>query len=191
MDRHTVRFCALVGLASLVTSPTSRISAATLREEAVTYRIQGYEAQRRGDLVSATTLYQKAVALDPTYPAPHNDLGVLLEQEGRLEEAERAYQQALALDPDYLVAHANLAMLYERMGEKENAIGHWMTRYQKGDPSDPWTNRAKERLVAFGALDASAGLGGGFRRAAADEVQAHTKSIEEFHAVTEEHGDWP
>src|SRR3989338_3245496 len=191
MDRHTGRFCALVGLASLVTFPTSLISAATLREEAVTYRTQGYEAQRRGDTAGATTLYQKAVALDPTYPAPHNDLGVLLEQEGRLEEAERAYQQALALDPDYLVAHANLAMLYERIGEKEKAIAHWMTRYQKGDPLDPWTNRAKERLASFGVPTASAGLGDGFRRAAADEVQAHAKSIEEFHAVTEEHGDWP
>jgi tetratricopeptide (TPR) repeat protein len=166
----------------------------TLREEAISYRVQGFEAQRRGDTTSALSLYQKAAALDPAYPTPLNDMGVLLENEGRLEEASKSYQKALTLNPNYLEAHANLAMLYERMGEKEKAIYHWLKRYQLGDPYDPWTARAEERLVALGVLKSYPGMKGKIysrRRVTGREFQAHAQSLEEFHAVTEEHGDWP
>jgi tetratricopeptide (TPR) repeat protein len=186
--RHTV----LAGLASLLFVPIA--FSAGLREEAITYRAQGYEAQRRGDKASAMSGYQKAAALDPTYPTPHNDLGVLFEEEGRLEEAEREYQQALSLNPNYLEPHANLAMLYERMGQKERAIYHWMKRYQLGDPYDPWTARAEERLIALGVLKTHPGMKGTLytrRRLVEQELQAHDQSLAEFHAVTEEREDWP
>ena len=83
MDRSVFRQTTLAGLASLVIIPNAL--ATSLREEAITYRAQGYEAQRRGDKDSALTGYQKAAALDPAYPTPHNDLGVLFEEAGRLE----------------------------------------------------------------------------------------------------------
>ncbi|MBI1992680.1 MAG: tetratricopeptide repeat protein [Candidatus Omnitrophica bacterium] len=195
MHRSTFRFAALVGLAFLGSIPNAIISAASLREEAVAYRTQGYEAQRRGDRASAKSFYQKAIELDSTYPTPHNDVGVLLEEEGRLEEAERSYKDALSLNPNHPEANANLAMLYERLGQKEKAIAHWTKRYQLGDPADPWTDRAQQRLVALGALkqavpglnDASATR----RRLMTEEFQAHAQSVEEFRAVTEAHGDWP
>ena len=103
----------------LIMSNANPVVAAGLREEAASYRTQGYEAQRRGDKTEALSNYQKAAALDPTYPTPNNDMGVLLEEEGRIEEAERAYQQALTLNPNYLEPYANLAMLYERTGQRE------------------------------------------------------------------------
>jgi len=167
--------------------------AGTLREEAITYRTQGYEQQRRGDLAAAQTAYQKAAALDPNYPTPHNDLGVLYEQGGHFEQAEKAYRQALTLNPNYLEAHANLAMLYERLGKKDQAIYHWLKRYQLGDPYDPWTARAEERLVGLGVLTTYPGLKGKIytRRRIIDEAfQAHAKSLEEFRAVTDEHANW-
>ncbi len=159
----------------------------------MSYRIQGYEAQRRGGKASALSLYQKSAALDPSYPTPLNDAGVLLEDAGRLADAEIAYKQALELNPNYLEAHANLAMLYERMGKKEQAIYHWMKRYQLGDPYDPWTARAEERLVALGVLKTYPGLKGRIfnRRRLVDEaLQANKQSVEEFHAITEQQGDW-
>jgi tetratricopeptide (TPR) repeat protein len=169
-------------------------AAASLREEAAGYRTQGYEAQRRGDNAEALSNYQKATALDPTYPTPHNDLGVLYEEMGRLEEAEREYQEALTLSANYLEPHANLAMLYERTGQREKAIFHWMKRYQLGDAHDPWTARAEERLLSLGVLKSHPGLKGVIysrRRAVDDELNAHDKSREEFRAITETHGDWP
>lgn len=194
MTHGARRFLIPVWVAFLVSSFNPAAGAASLRDEAVGYRIQGYEAQRRGDTANALSLYQKAAALDSTYPTPHNDIGVLFEEQGRLEEAEQAYRQALTLNPNYLEAHANLAMLYERMGQKEKAIYHWLKRYQLGDPHDPWTARAEERLVALGVLKSYPGLKGQIytrRRVVAQELQAHDRSLEEFHAVTEEQGDWP
>ena len=196
MYRGIVRHTVLIGLAYLSLLPHSvAISfASSLREEAITYRVQGYEAQRRGDKASALSYYQKSAALDPSYPTPHNDAGVLLEEEGRLGEAEQAYRQALTLNPNYLEAHANIAMLYERMGKKEQAIYHWMKRYQLGDPYDPWTARAEERLVALGVLKTYPGLKGKIytrRRVVGQEFESQAKSLEELHAVTEENGNWP
>ena len=95
--------------------------------------------------------YQKAGELDPSYPTPFNDMGVLLEEQGKLSEAEKSYQKALALNPSYPEAHGNIAMLYERLGDKEKATYHWLKRYQLGDPQQPGTQRAKERLAALGA----------------------------------------
>ena len=194
MNLRLFRYAALVGGAFLLTIPSRVLCAATLREEALSYRVQGYEAQRRGDLEGALSLYQKAGALDPTYPTPHNDAGVIMEEQGRLGDAEQQYRRAIELNQNYLEAHANLAMLYERMGKKEQAIYHWMKRYQLGDPYDPWTARAEERLVALGVLKTYPGLKGRIysrRRLIDQELQAHAQSLEEFHAVTEEHDHWP
>ena len=163
IDMRTSRLRAgdwLAFLLILLILPNAAARASSLREEAINYRIQGYEAQRRGDRNQALTLYQKAVALDPSYPTPLNDAGVLLEEAGRLQDAEQSYRQALELNPNYLEAHANVAMLYERMGQKEKAIYHWMKRYQLGDPYDPWTARAEERLVGLGVLKTYPGLKG-------------------------------
>ena len=194
MDWSLLRHPATIGLALLLQSQLSGVAhGATLREEAITYRTQGYEAQRRGDHATALSLYQKAAALDPEYPTPLNDMGVILEEQGRLEDAEQAYRKALTLSPNYLEAHANLAMLYERMGKKEQAIFHWLKRYQLGDPHDPWTARAEERLVALDVLKTYPGMKGKIyhrRRVVEQEFNAQDRSVEEFHAITESRGDW-
>lgn len=195
MDRHAIRRLVVTGLAFLLHAQFLGVAlCATLREEAITYRTQGYEAQRRGDHASALSLYQKAAALDPNYPTPLNDSGVILEEQGRMEEAEHAYQKALELNPAYLEAHANLAMLYERMGKKEQAIFHWLKRYQLGDPHDPWTARAEERLVALDVLKTYPGMKGKIyhrRRLVEQELDAQDKSLEEFHDITDQRGNWP
>ncbi len=194
MHNRVLRHIAASGLTCLLFLPQSVLHATGLRDEAVNYRIQGYEAQRRGDKATALTFYQKAAALDPTYPTPLNDAGVLLEGSGRMGEAEQSYQKALEINPNYLEAHGNLAMLYERMGQKEKAIYHWMKRYQLGDPYDPWTARAEERLVALGVLKNYPGLKGKIysrRRVVGQELQVQNQSLDDFHAITEEYGDWP
>ena len=194
MFRRKTLLTSRIGLTCLLLLPSVGAIAGTLREKAVSYRTKGYEQQRQGDYAGAATWYRKAIALDPAYVTPHNDLGVVLEEQGRLDEAERIYQQALSINPHYLEAHGNLAMLYERTGQKEKAIFHWLKRYQLGDPSDLWTARAEERLVALGALKAHLGGGGkpyARRRAIEEALERYQKSSEEFLAVTEQHGAWP
>ena len=194
MDSRALRQLAAVTVACLLTSPHPTAHAVGLRDEAVTYRQEGFDRQQRGDIQGAVEAYQKAVALDPSYPAPYNDLGVLFEQLGQIEDAKKSYEQALVIDPNYLKAHANLALLHERLSEKEKAIFHWLKRYQLGDPNDAWTARAEERLVALGVLKAYPGLKGRIytrQRLVAEALQEHEQSIDEFHRMTEEHGDWP
>lgn len=127
--------------------------AVTLSEEAESYREKGYEAQERGDIDEAISWYQKAANLDPNYAAPHNDLGILFETKGWLDRAESEYQKALAIDPDYKKAYTNLALLYERKGELEKAAFYWMKRYKLGEPNDPWTYEARQRLEKLGLLE--------------------------------------
>ena len=195
MNSSALRQLAALGIACLLVFPYACTASATgLRDEAVTYRQEGFERQSRGDIQGAVEAYQKSIALDPSYPSPHNDLGVLYEQLGQLEEAKHAYERSLTIDPQYLKAHANLALLYERINEKEKAIFHWLKRYQLGEPNDPWTARAEERLVALGVLKSYPGLKGRIysrRRIASEEFQAHEQSLDEFHALTEEYGPWP
>ena len=193
MYKSTV-YTTLVGLTCLLFIPKPILFASSLREEAVAYRVQGYEAQERGDKAEALALFQKAIALDPSYPAPYNDLGIVREEQGNLKEAEKMYRQALDRNPNYLEAHANLAMLYERMEDKEKAIYHWFKRYQLGDEHDPWTKRAEERLMALGMLQAYPGMKGTLytrRRVMDEEFESHAKSLKDFHVMTEKHGDWP
>ena len=192
---HAVRrtSTAMLWLAFLVMIPEGIAAAGTLREEALGYRTEGYHAQQRGDAPAALAWYQKAAALDPTYPAPLNDAGVLLEEQGRLAEAEAMYQQALAINPNYPQAHANLALLAARQGRTSLAVQHWMKRYQLGDPKDPWTARAKERLIALGVLNVAPELAGSlhtYRLAVDHEQEAHQQSLKEFDAVTEQYGEW-
>lgn len=192
MDSTALRRLAVGGVACLLFIPHSRAFSATLRDEAVKYRTEGYERQQKGDGEGALTAYQKAAALDPAYPTPHNDVGVLLEEMGQFEEARQSYEKALAVDPNYLGAHANLAMLYERLGEKDKAIYHWLRRYQLGDPTDPWTARAEERLATLGALQSPGLKGKAFtsRHVIGQELKAHEQSLDDLHSLTKQHGRW-
>lgn len=191
MRSRALRQLAVVTLACLVSVPHATIFSAVLRDEAVAYRVAGYERQQQGDLEGALAAYQKAAALDPTYATPNNDAGILLEGMGRWEDAQRAYERALAVDPKHLEAHSNLAMLFEQVGQKEKAIYHWLKRYQLGDPEEAWTARAEERLTALGVLKSYPGLKGKIyaRRQVVDqEFQSHEQSLKDFRTVTERHG---
>ncbi len=114
--------------------------------EAPVYRNQGYYAQQRKQWDAAIKNYQKAVAIDPFYATPHNDLGIIYEKLGELEKAERHYLQAISLDPWFLDPYANLALFYERTGKRDQAIQYWKKRIDYGHPNDPWTRKAVERL---------------------------------------------
>jgi len=138
--------------------------------------------------------YRRQIALNPNDAVACNNLANACRELGRHREALEYFERAVALDPGYAEAHANLAMLHERLGDKDQAVQHWMKRYELGDPTDPWTARAEERLVALGVIQSYPGLKGKIysrRRIVEDELKAHEQSTQEFHTVTERSGRWP
>src|SRR6266704_3578818 len=70
----------------------------------------------------AIVAYRRVVAIDPTYAAAWNNLGLLLHRMGRYDEAESAYASALEQDPHCCEAAYNLGSLHEDRGAPEDAI---------------------------------------------------------------------
>jgi len=80
-------------------------------------RGQGLKANK--DLI--TSLLQRSAALDPKFPDPHLQLGILNAGEQRYDEARREFQAAIRLKPDLADAHYRLAQAYSRIGKKDLA----------------------------------------------------------------------
>ncbi|MCM8800483.1 MAG: tetratricopeptide repeat protein [Candidatus Omnitrophica bacterium] len=117
-----------------------------LQKQARLYREQGLELQQRGDLEKALSFYRKAQELDPGYAVVYNDLGIIYEAMNMVEQAEESYLKAIQIDPYYLSPYSNLALLYEKKRDLDKAAFYWEKRVKLGSSSDPWTQKAKQRL---------------------------------------------
>src|SRR5438128_9713451 len=73
----------------------------------------------------AIDAYRRVVAIDPTYAAAWNNLGLLLHRMGRYDEAREAYDTAVAQDAECAEAAYNLGSLAEDQGDVESAIAHY------------------------------------------------------------------
>jgi len=70
----------------------------------------------------AIAAYRRVVAIDPTYAAAWNNLGLLLHRMGRLDEAGKAYESALDQDGTCCEAVYNLGSLAEDRGDLDDAV---------------------------------------------------------------------
>jgi tetratricopeptide (TPR) repeat protein len=64
------------------------------------------------------SLLKRSTALDPKFPDPHLQLGILYAGEQRYADAIGEYQQAIKLKPDLADAHYRLAQAYSHTGKK-------------------------------------------------------------------------
>jgi tetratricopeptide (TPR) repeat protein len=70
----------------------------------------------------AIDAYRRVVAIDPTYAAAWNNLGLLLHRMGQYDEAQDAYGTALKQDERCCQAAYNLGSLHEDRGDVELAV---------------------------------------------------------------------
>jgi tetratricopeptide (TPR) repeat protein len=70
----------------------------------------------------AVDAYRRVVAIDPTYAAAWNNLGLLLHRMGQYDEAQQAYGMALKQDERCCQAAYNLGSLHEDRGDVELAV---------------------------------------------------------------------
>ena len=73
----------------------------------------GINVAQRGLWREAIYRWEKAVELDPTYAAAHNDLAIAYEHEGMLDKARKAYEKALELDPNNQQIRQNYELFKE------------------------------------------------------------------------------
>lgn len=123
-----------------------------LKENALEYRQQGYDAQKAGMLPEALSFYQKAIQLDPSSAPVYNDLGVVYEMLGEPANAEQAYLRAVSLDPAYAKAYFNLAQVYEGKGNVLGAAEYWIKLLRVSDRVDPMVKKAENRIYEIGKI---------------------------------------
>ncbi len=95
-----------------------------IRPTAEAHTFLGWTYSFQGRLDEATEECLKAIAVDPDFGNPYNDIGVYLMQQGKLDEAvswlERA-KQALRYEPRQF-PYMNLGRIYARQGRWWDAL---------------------------------------------------------------------
>lgn len=79
----------------------------------------GIGVAQRGLWREAIYRWEKAVVIDPTYAAAHNNLAVAYEHEGMFEEARKTYERALELEPGNTFIQQNYE-LFKEINDRTN-----------------------------------------------------------------------
>ena len=73
----------------------------------------GINVAQRGLWREAIYRWEKAIEIDPTYAAAHNDLAIAYEHEGQLDKARKAYEKAVDLEPNNVQIRQNFELFKE------------------------------------------------------------------------------
>lgn len=73
----------------------------------------GIGVAQKGLWNEAIFWWEKAVKMDPTYAAAHNNLAIGYEHQGQLDKARGAYEKALELDPNNTLIRQNYELFKE------------------------------------------------------------------------------
>lgn len=79
------------------------------------------DEDHRAESEQVEALLKRAASLDPAFPDPVLQLGVLDASQQKYAEAIERYQQAVKLNPDLADAHYRLGQAYFRTGHREQA----------------------------------------------------------------------
>lgn len=88
-------------------------AAADARSDAKKQVEFGIAVAQRGLWREAIYRWLRAVQIDPTYAAAHNNLGIAYEHEGELDKARAAYEKAIELEPDNTFIKQNYELFKE------------------------------------------------------------------------------
>lgn len=111
------------------------------------YTFRGWAYSFAGRLEEAIEECRKAIATDPTFGNPYNDIGCYLVEQGRLEEAVPWFEQAKKA-PRYEPRHfpyLNLGRLRAARGDFAEAVAEFQGALELS-PGDPVALRLLETL---------------------------------------------
>ena len=121
MNVRVLSACLITVIALGAATPLSATAAASDRELAEAQVEFGIKVAQRKLWREATYRFEKAVEIDPTYPAAWNNLGIAYEEQGRFDDANKAYTKAVELDPDNVLIRQNYDLfkeIYERISRR-------------------------------------------------------------------------
>ena len=121
MNVRVLSACLLIVIALGAATPLSATVNATDRELAEAQVEFGIKVAQKKLWREATYRFEKAVEIDPTYPAAWNNLGIAYEEQGRFDDANKAYTKAVELDPDNVLIRQNYDLfkeIYERLSRR-------------------------------------------------------------------------
>jgi len=88
---------------------------------------EAFQAFARGDVDTAITGYQNAIATDPTFSLAYQAMAEAYGRRGDLEQAISAIRSAIAADPEESLYLTSLSRFLQRQGkvpEAEEAAAH-------------------------------------------------------------------
>lgn len=112
----------VIALIALGTAPPLRAAVAADRDDARAQVEFGIKVAQKKLWREATYRFEKAVELDPTYPAAWNNLAIAYEEQGKFDEANKAYTKAVELDPDNILIRQNYDLfkeIYDRLQRRK------------------------------------------------------------------------
>jgi TolB-like protein/Flp pilus assembly protein TadD len=125
------------------------------------------------DWPAAEAALRRAIALDPSYPFAHRQLGIVISCDGRHDEAQRAMRRGRELDPLNPMVHALSAQVAFQSRQYADAVQFarqaavvdefWIGYYQLAQAHE----RLGQDALALEALDRATRLGGGNSKAIA------------------------
>ena len=96
------------------------------------FYVVGQNLSRARQYEQAAAMLREAISRAPNWPAPHDELGLLLMQWGRLHEAETVLVKAAALDPFNRQVGNQLQLVKRMLGYPTIETPHFIIRYQPG-----------------------------------------------------------
>jgi type IV pilus assembly protein PilF len=82
---------------------------------------KGWSLYRLGKTAEAKVAYEQAIAIEPSYPLAHLNLGILYQDLDRHLEALESFDKAIEIYPGNAKAHLHRGISLFRMGNKEDA----------------------------------------------------------------------
>lgn len=87
-----------------------------------TWNNMGDVYSRRGDLVTAAEMFQRAIALNPNYADAYHNLAETYWQMGEVGDAVLLYEKAIAVNPNLWQSYQSLASIYFYKKEYQKAL---------------------------------------------------------------------
>lgn len=120
MQKLTVKSWLIAVCAILILSVFTRTQ--EIIREAESYNLQGIEQFKAGKHEAAIELFNRAIALQPTFAKAFYNLGTVYYALKEFEKAAPAFQRAIEILPSYTGAYNQLGMTYVKTSQYEKAL---------------------------------------------------------------------